>query len=198
MKEYKMRFTVIAIALVMLMGCVEQKSNLGHAPVVTMKGTPVTLLGKQPKVGDKAPDFSAFDVASKKVSLSDFAGKPVLISIVPNLETKVCSLQTIRFNEELKKLPENVVLITISMNLPFAQKNFCEQEKIDRITMLSDSANKEFGKAYGLIIKETGLLSRSIFVVNKKGKITYIQIVPELSNEPDYEPALKAIREAAE
>jgi len=193
-----MRIAIIAAVLFALIAFAEEKSDTTKtSPVVTMQGTPVTLLGKQPKVGDKAPDFSAFNAEFKKVSLSDFAGKTILISAVPSLDTKVCSLQTIRFNEELKKLPEDVVIITVSMDLPFAQKRFCEQEKIERVTVLSDFADKEFGKAYGLIIKETGLLSRSLFVVNKKGQITYIQIVPELSKEPDYEPALKAIREAA-
>jgi thioredoxin-dependent peroxiredoxin len=110
----------------------------------------------------------------------------------------VCSMETKRFNEEVAKLPSSAVILTISMDLPFAQTRFCESEKVDRIRVLSDSVKRDFGPKYGVLIKQNGLLARSIFVVGKDGRITYEQIVPELSSQPDYAAALEALRHAAE
>lgn len=186
-----MRIAIVAVVIFVLIGCAERKNIAKETAVVTMKGKPVTLLGKVPQVGQKAPNFTAYNAEFQKVSLSDFKRKTILISVVPSLDTKVCSLQTLRFNEWLKAEPRAFIFITISMDLPFAQKRFCEQEKIDKAIVLSDFDKKEFGNNYGVIIKENGLLARSVFIIDEKGKIKYIQIVPEISNEPDYDAVMK-------
>ena len=164
---------------------------------VTMKGNPVTLVGTPVKERDVAPDFTAVDSAFKPVKLSDFKGQVVLISAVPSLDTGVCALQTKRFNDEAAHLPANVVVLTISEDLPFAQKRFCEAEKIGRIKVLSDSVWREFGAKYGILIKDMGLLARSVWIVGRDGQVAYRQIVPELSMHPDYDAALKAVQAAA-
>ena len=161
---------------------------------ITMKGNPVTLAGTPVAVGDRAPDFTALDGSFQPVSLGDFKGKTVLISVVPSLDTRVCSLQTKRFHEELAKLPAGVVVMTISMDLPFAQKRFCGQEDIADMVVVSDSARREFGEAYCVLSAERGLLARSFFVVDEVGVVRYAQIVPEITQEPDYDAALAAVR----
>jgi len=166
-----------------------------RAAAVTLKGEPVTLSGKPVAVGDPAPDFTALDDSFQPVALSDFRGRPVLISAVPSLDTPVCSLQTRRFNTELAGLPEDLVVITISMDLPFAQKRFCGKEGITGMVVVSDSARREFGEAYGVYIPARGLLARSIFLIDAGGIIRYVQIVPEISHEPDYEAALAAVHD---
>ena len=165
---------------------------------VTMKGNPVALEGVTPGEGQAAPDFKVVDAAFKTVKLSGFKGQVVLISAVPSLDTGVCSAQTKRFNEEAAHLPTNVVVLTISEDLPFAQKRFCEAEKIERIKVLSDSVWRDFGSKYGLLIKDMGLLARSVWIVERDGKVAYRQIVPEITTHPDYDAALKAARETAE
>jgi thiol peroxidase len=171
----------------------DERSN-----VVTMKGEPLTLLGPELQAGDPAPDFQAVDVNWNPVKLRDFRGKVVLISAVPSVDTGVCSMQTKRFNEESARLPEDVVVLTISHDLPFALGRFCGAEGVEDIPVLSDHVGGEFGRAYGVLIKEMRLLARSIFVVDKAGRIAYVQIVPELTDHPDYAAALDAAREAAE
>jgi len=166
--------------------------------MVTLQGTPVTLVGAEPAVGQTAPPFTALDAGFNKVALSDFAGRPVLISVVPSLDTPICSLQTARFNEELATLPAGTAILTISRDLPFAQSRVCKAEKIDKTVVLSDAALQEFGKAYGVEIEENGLLARAIFVIDAQGRLTYIQIVPEIATHPDYDTALKAIRQVAQ
>ena len=153
----------------------------------------VLLLGKQLITGKKAPDFKVVDNNFKKVSLDDFKGKTLLISVVPSIDTGVCSLQTKRFNEELAKLPDNVVLLTISADLPFAQKRFCQQEQVEAMAVLSDAVWRDFGSNYGLLIKDMGLLTRAIILIDNKGKVAYQQLVPELAQEPDYDAALAAL-----
>jgi thiol peroxidase len=162
--------------------------------VVTAHGTPVTLLGPDLKVGDPAPDFAVVDGAFKPVRLSDYKGKTVLISAVPSLDTKVCSLQTKRFNDEAEKLSLNVAVVTISEDLPFAQTRFCGAENIKTSRVLSDSVHREFGLRYGVLIKDMGLLARSIWVIGPDGRIRYRELVPELTNHPDYDRALAAVR----
>ena len=165
--------------------------------LVTMKGKPLTLLGPQVKVGDKAPEFKAVNASFKPVTLSDFKGKTVLISAVPSLDTGVCAAQTKRFNEEAAKLPTNVVILTISEDLPFAQKRFCETEKIDGMQVLSDSVWRDFGSKYGIVIKGMGLLSRSIWIISPDGRVIYKELVKDLSNFPDYDAALKTLKASA-
>ncbi len=159
--------------------------------VITFKGGPLTLLGPALKAGDKAPDFTAIGEGLKPVKLSDFKGQTVVISSVPSLDTPVCEIQTKKFNQEAAKL--NLKVLTISMDLPFAQKRFCDAHKIQNIVCLSDYKGQEFGKNWGLLIKELGLLTRAVFVVNPDGKIGYAQIVKEVTQEPDYHSALQSL-----
>ena len=165
--------------------------------VVTMKGDPIVLGGPELSVGDRAPDFTAVDRQWNRVSLSDLAGKVVLISAVPSLDTGVCALQTKRFNEAAAALPRDVTVLTISHDLPFAQERFCAAEGIDRVQMLSDHVEADFGESYGVLITGMRLLARSIWVVGKDGRIAYVEVVPEITDHPDYESALAAARKAA-
>ena len=164
---------------------------------VTMRGKPVVLLGTLAEAGAQAPDFRVVDGGFKPVKLSDFKGSVVLISAVPSLDTPLCSTQTKRFNEEAAHLPSNVVVIAMSEDLPFAQKRFCESEKVGRIRTLSDSVWRDFGTRYGILIENMGLLARSIWIVGADGRIVYRQIVSEITTPPDYDMALEAVREAA-
>ena len=164
---------------------------------VTMKGNPVTLLGTPLKVDDQVPDFRVVDGDFNEVQGSSFAGKVLLISTIPSLDTGICSLQTKRFNDEVAKFPDNVQALTLSADLPFAQKRFCTAENVDKIKVLSDSVWRDFGLKFGLLIENKGLLARSVMVVDSKGKIVYFEIVPEVASHPDYEKALAAVRDAS-
>ncbi|XQW86130.1 thiol peroxidase [Thalassotalea piscium] len=154
----------------------------------------ITLLGHQINIGDQAPPFKVVNETFVPVNLSDFSGKIVLISAVPSLDTGVCSLQTKRFNDEVVNLPEDIQILTISNDLPFAQKRFCKAENIDKIKVLSDSVWRDFGTKYGILIKDMGLLTRSIFIIDTTGKIAYKELVPNISNHPDYEMALATLK----
>jgi thioredoxin-dependent peroxiredoxin len=162
---------------------------------VTFKGNPMTLVGPELKVGDAAPDFSVVDNGLAPVNLASYAGKVKIISAVPSLDTPVCDTETRRFNQEAAGLPAEVALLTISLDLPFAQKRWCGAAGIDRVITLSDYRDRSFGLAYGVLIDELKLLSRSIFVVDGGNTIRYIQHVPEVTQEPDYAAVLAAVRE---
>jgi thioredoxin-dependent peroxiredoxin len=162
---------------------------------VTFGGKPVTLSGNELKVGDTAPNFTALTNDLEETSLSNYEGKIKLISVVPSIDTGVCSIQTNRFNEEAKKL-DNVQVVTISMDLPFAQKRWREVNEVESLEMLSDHRNGDFGEKYGVIIKELRLLARSIFVVDSNNKVTYAEYVSEVSDHPDYDKALEAAKQA--
>ncbi|UCZ52283.1 thiol peroxidase [Bacillus shivajii] len=162
---------------------------------VTFKGNPVTLTGNQVKVGDKAPDFTVLANDLSEVALSDSSGKVRLISVVPSIDTGVCEQQTRKFNEEAAKL-DGVEVLTISVDLPFAQKRWCAAEGIDNLQVLSDHRDLSFGENYGVAIKELRLLSRSIFVVDSSDKVTYVEYVPEVTEHPDYNAALEAATSA--
>ena len=162
--------------------------------IVTIKGNPLTLMGNELKVGDRAPDFTVLDADLKNVSLKDFSGKIKLISVTPSLDTPVCDMQARRFNQEAAKLPEDVVIMNISMDLPFAISRFCTSAGIDRVKAYSDHRDASFGNAYGVLIKELRLLARSIFIIDKNDVIRYIQIVPEVTDHPDYDKALEETR----
>lgn len=163
--------------------------------VVTMKGNPMTLVGPELKAGDSAPDFSVLDQGLQPVTLASSKGKVRLFSVVPSLDTPVCSVQTKRFGDELAKLPDNVEVLTVSADLPFAQKRWCAAESVNAST-LSDHRDVSFGEAYGVLIKELRILTRAIFVVDGADKVSYVQIVPEIATEPDYDAALKAVQDA--
>jgi len=160
-----------------------------------MKGTPLTLTGKRPGVGDKAPDFQVLDNGLAPVRLSSFAGKVVLISSVPSLDTPVCDTQTRKFNEQAASLSGDVIVLTISMDLPFAQARWCGAAGIDRVKTLSDHRDASFGRAFGLVIEELRLLARAVYVVDRRGVVRYGQLVREIAEEPDYEAALAAVKE---
>ena len=143
--------------------------------IVSMGKTPLTLLGNMVAIGDVAPNFTATDNNSKPVSLSDFAGKTVIISVFPSVDTKVCAMQTRRFNKEASDLSKNVVILTVSKDLPFALGRFCAAEGIDRIYTLSDYMHSEFGYKYGFLLQENMLLARGVVVVDPKGKVLYAE-----------------------
>jgi thiol peroxidase len=165
--------------------------------VVTFKGGPITLVGNEVKVGEKAPDFAALANDLSEVSLSSFKGKVVVISAVPSLDTPVCDTQTRRFNEEAAKLADDVAVLTVSMDLPFAQKRWCGAAGIDKVQTLSDHRNARFAAAYGLLMRELRLLARAVFVVDREGVVRHAEVVKEVTTEPDYEAALTTVRELA-
>lgn len=165
-----------------------------HPGIVTMQGNPLTLLGNRVEVGDIAPDVELLDNDLSSVEVSSFKGKVCVISAVPSLDTPVCDMETRRFNTEAGDLGEDVVIITISMDLPFAQKRWCGAAGVDKVVTLSDHRDAAFGSAYGVLIKELRLLARAVFVLDKESKINYIQIVNELSEEPDYDAILDAVK----
>jgi thiol peroxidase len=159
---------------------------------ITMKGNPLTLIGPELKAGDLAPDAVLVANDLSEVSLSSFKGKKVILSVVPSLDTPVCDLQTKKFNQEALKLPD-VVVLTISKDLPFAQKRWCGLAGASAVKTLSDYRGN-FGETYGVLIKGLGLLARSVFVINESGKVIYIQLVKEVAHEPNYDEVLKAVK----
>ncbi|KPK85057.1 MAG: hypothetical protein AMJ81_04220 [Phycisphaerae bacterium SM23_33] len=165
-----------------------------RAGAVTFKGSPLTLVGPELKPGEAAPDFRLLDNGLNEVSLSDFAGKRIVLASVPSLDTAVCDTETRRFNQLAADLGPNVVVLTVSMDLPFAQKRWCGAAGIERVVTLSDHRTAAFGAAYGVLIKQLRLLARAVFVVDAGGVIRYIQLVREMTEEPDYDAALKAVR----
>lgn len=195
------RLAFVAVAtLVALPGC--SSNSPPAAPslpertgIIQRKGIPMTLLGPELKVGTRAPDFTVVDADLQPRSLSELRGKVVVLSSIPSLDTPMCNLQTRRFNEEAEKLAPDVVILTLTLDLPFAVKRWCAEAGVDKTICLSDYRNREFGKAYGLIIKERMLLARAVLVLDRQGVIRYIQIVKEQFSQPDYENALDAVTE---
>ncbi len=161
---------------------------------ITFGGQPMTLNGKEIKVGDKAPNFTALKNDLSPFSLDEVAGQVVIISVVPSIDTGVCQIQTTHFNEEAAKL-DDVIILTISNDLPFAQDRFCSAKGIDKVIMLSDHKDLDFGEKYGFVIDELRLLSRGVIVIDKDGIVQYVQYVDEVTNEPDYDAALEAVKE---
>jgi thiol peroxidase len=164
-----------------------------RAGATTMRGNPLTLVGPELKAGDAAPDFSVIDSSLKSVHLADTEGKTRIFSVIPSLDTPVCDAQTKRFNEEAGKL-ENVDIYSVSMDLPFAQKRFCNSFALDNVKMLSDHKEGSFGESYGTLIKELRILSRAIFVLGPDNKLKYVEYVPEVADHPNYEAALAAVK----
>jgi thioredoxin-dependent peroxiredoxin len=163
-----------------------------RAGAITMKGNPLTLVGQEVHEGDQAPDFEVVANDLSTFKFSSLKGKVAIISSVPSLDTPTCNFETRRFNEEAAKLPE-VEILTISMDLPFAQKRWCAAAGVERVKTYSDHRDAAFGMAYGVLIKELRLLARTVFVVDKNGVVRYIQLVKEVANEPDYEEILQAV-----
>lgn len=162
---------------------------------ITFKNSPVTLLGNEVKVGDNAPDFTVLSNELAPVTLADSKGKVRLISVVPSIDTGVCDAQTRRFNEEASTLG-NVEVLTISMDLPFAQTRWCAANGIENVQTLSDHRDASFGEAYGVLIQELRLLARAVFVVDANDKVTYVEYVSEATNHPNYEAAIEAAKSA--
>jgi thiol peroxidase len=173
-----------------------KKEVLMHerAGIITMKGNPLTLIGSEIKAGDTAPDFIALDNSLSPVRLSSFKGKTCVIASVPSLDTPVCDMETKRFNDEASRLGGDAVFLTLSMDLPFAQKRWCGSNGVRKVQTLSDHRDASFGTAYGVLIKELRLLARAVFVVDRKGAVQHAQIVGELTKEPDYDAVLSALK----
>ena len=162
--------------------------------VVTFKGGPLTLIGPEITVGSRAPEFQVLAQDLSPVTLAGSQGKTRLISVVPSLDTPVCDAQTRRFNQEAATLP-GAEILTVSMDLPFAQKRWCGAAGIDKVKVLSDHKDASFGRAYGVLIKELRLLSRAVFIVDGQGTIRYAEYVPEVTSHPNYDAALAAARQ---
>ncbi|NQZ09992.1 MAG: thiol peroxidase [Algicola sp.] len=194
---YKILFAVILVNLSVIYpaySTTHSQNDNNSSQQVKIGDKTVLLSGQKLKPGDKAPDFKVVDEQFKTIQLSDFSGKTVLINVVSSIDTSIDSVQTKRFNQAMLELPANVMILTISADLPFAQKRFSNTEKVDRLQLLSDSVWRDFGLKYGLLIKDMGLLTRAVLIVDSKGYVNYQQIVPQLSQQPDYEEALKAVK----
>ena len=162
-----------------------------------MRGNPLTLIGNEVNVGGVAPDFVVLDNNLSPVYFSSFRGKTCIISSVPSLDTPVCDTETRRFNEEAGRLGTDVMILTISMDLPFAQKRWCAAAGVNRVQTLSDHRDASFGNAYGVLIKELRLLARAVFLIDRKGIVQYIQLLKEVTQEPNYEEVLNALKKSS-
>ncbi|WP_428264703.1 thiol peroxidase [Haliangium sp.] len=163
---------------------------------VTMRGQPLTLLGTAVEVGAHMPEFVLTGNDLADLSSDQYQGKVLVLSVVPSVDTGVCALQTRTFNEKASELSDDVVILTVSMDLPFAQKRFCGAEGIERVVTASDYKHRDFGTHFGVLIKELGLLARAVFVVDRDGTVRHVEYVAEVSQEPDYDAALSAVQAA--
>ena len=161
---------------------------------ITFKGDPLTLVGSEVSVGTTAPDFSAVANDLSSYKLSDDKGKVIVIASVPSLDTGICDKETRKFNELAASLGDNVVILTISMDLPFAQARWCGAAGVERVKTVSDYKEADFGNKYGLLIKELHLLARAVLVIDPQGAIQYYQLVPEIAQEPDYDAVIEAVK----
>jgi len=189
--------TVLAAVLFAAGCCCGGAGSADRQGVVTMRGKPLTLVGPQLQAGDAAPSFTAVAADLSTYHFAPGDGKTWIISAVPSVDTPVCSIQTKRFNDEAARLAPKVGVIAISMDLPFAQKRWCAAEGAKNLQVVSDYRDRAFGLAYGVYIKENGLLARSVFVVGPDGRLALVHIVPELTSEPDYDTVLAAAKKAA-
>lgn len=190
LKMYNNILSSVAVVIALTLPNVSVGSEV---TTITMGGKPMELVGQQLSVNTQAPDFTLVNEIFEPISLADFKGKTVLISAVPSLDTGVCALQTKRFNKSVSQYNDNVVMLTISTDLPFAQKRFCQAEQVDKITVLSDAVWRDFGHKYGLLIKDRGLLARAILIIDTNGTLKYKELVAEVANHPDYDAALSAL-----
>jgi thiol peroxidase len=162
--------------------------------LITIRGNPLTLLGNEVKTGEVAPEFVSLDNDLTPIKFSSYRNRLCIISSVPSLDTPICDIETRKFNEEASKLGDKIQILTISMDLPFAQKRWCGAAGVNKIQTLSDHREAQFGTAYGVLIKELRLLARAVFIVDQKGRIQYIQLVKEITNEPNYEEIWSALK----
>lgn len=160
-------------------------------------GGPQALVGPELKPGDKAPDFTVVDMNFKPVRLADFKGKVAVLASVPSLDTSVCNREANRFGEEALKLSDDIQIVTVSMDLPFALKRWCQANNSERLIAASDHRDASFGEGYGVLLRDYRLLSRAVFVVDRGGTLRYVEYVPVAGQEPNYEAVLNAAREAA-
>jgi thiol peroxidase len=187
----------IIVAGLSLAGCVladAKEKNMAEERTVAMKGKPFQLAGNEVKIDDKAPDCDLIANDLSKVKLSSFCGKVCVLVSVPSLDTTVCDVEARRFNEEAAKLGPDAQVVVVSMDLPFAQKRWCGAAGIENVVTLSDHRQAEFGEKYGVLIDKLRLLARAVFVIDQGGVVQYVQIVPELTNEPDYDEVLDAVK----
>ena len=163
---------------------------------ITFKGNPMTLAGEAVKVGQPAPAFKLhyFEGGLKALTNDDLKGKPTILSVVPSLDTPTCQKQTKNFNEQLGAFGDKINAVTVSLDLPFAMNRFCGAESIKNIRSASDYQDRNFGNSYGTLIEELKIMSRAVFVLDKDGKVVYAQYVPEVASEPNYEPAIQALK----
>lgn len=174
--------------------CIKETLMMERKGLVTVHGNPLTLEGQEIKVGDMAPNFEVVGNDLQPVKFSSYNGRVLILLSVPSLDTPVCDLETRRFNAEAAQLGPEIAVLTISMDLPFAQKRWCGTHGVDRVVTLSDHRTAGFGLAYGVLIKELRLLARAALVIDKQGVIQYQEIVPELGQEPNYEAILEVTR----
>jgi thiol peroxidase len=172
----------------------EEEVMKERAGLVTMRGNLLTLVGNEVEIGEVAPDFVALDPNLTPIKLSSYRNKICVISSVPSLDTPVCDMETRKFNEEATRLGDKIQILTISMDLPFAQKRWCGAAGVNKIQILSDHRDAQFGLAYGVLIKELRLLARAVFLVDQKGILRYMQLVKEIANEPNYEEIWSALK----
>jgi thiol peroxidase len=162
---------------------------------VTAEGNPITLMGEEIKVGQDAPDFKVLDSSLNEKTLGDFKNKVKLVASVPSLDTPICDLQIKRFNDEATNVSKDIAILFISMDLPFAQKRFCQEYSIKKVKTFSDHRDSDFGVKYGALIKELRLLARAIFIIDKDDKVRYVEYVKDITNHPDYDGAIKVLKE---
>ena len=171
---------------------------MARESAVTFKGAPMTLAGDEVKVGQPAPDFTLhyFEGGLKTVTPADLKGKATLVSVVPSLDTSVCQIQTKQFNEQVAALGDKVNVVTVSLDLPFAQNRFCGAENIKNIRVASDYQDRSFGKNFGMLIEELKLLARGVYVLDSSGKVVHAEVVKEVTDEPNYDAAVTALENA--
>lgn len=162
--------------------------------LIEMGSGPVTLMGNEIKLGDKAPDFTVSDKNLKDTKLSDFKEDIIVISVVPSIDTPTCDIQTRKFNKEATSLGKNVKVLTISMDLPFAQSRWCGAANVEHVVTLSDYKNSDFGMKYGLLIKEVRLLARAVLVLDKNRNVKHFELEKVVKNEPNYADAMKVVK----
>lgn len=172
---------------------------MARSGVIKFKGNPMTLLGNELKVGSPAPDFTVhyFEGGLKTITKQDLLGKATILSVVPSVDTGVCAIQTKRFNKDLGGMGDSINAVTVSRDLPFAHNRFCGAEDVKSMRVGSDYQNGNFGEAFGVMIDELKLLARAVFVLDKNGQVVYSEIVPEVTQEPNYEAAIEALKKVA-